>query len=46
MDTASKGVLRQTQGGEPFAVDVPVVVQTAKGVERQVVRMDGAEQPF
>ena len=26
-----EGVLRQTQGGEPFAVDVPVVVQTGKG---------------
>ncbi len=41
-----KGVLRQTQGGAPFAVDVPVVVQTAKGIVQQVVHMDGAEQPF
>ena len=41
-----KGVLRQTQGGAPFAVDVPVVVQTVKGIVQQVVHMDGAEQPF
>ena len=41
-----KGVLRQTQGGAPFAVDVPVVVQTVKGMVQQVVHMDGAEQPF
>ncbi len=41
-----EGVLRQTQGGEPFVVDVPVVVQTARGATRQVVRLEAAEQPF
>ena len=38
------GTLRQTQGGAPFAIDVPVVVQTASGVVRASVRMTGAEQ--
>ncbi len=41
-----EGVLRQSQGGEPFAVDVPVVVQTGKGAQRQVVRIEAAEQAF
>ena len=41
-----RGTLSQTQGGEPFAMDVPVVLQTAKGEERKVVRLAGAEQPF
>jgi aminopeptidase N len=41
-----EGVLRQSQGGEPFAVDVPVVVQTGKGALRQVVHIDAAEQTF
>ena len=40
------GTLRQTQGGEPFTVDVPLVIQTARGVERHKVRMEGAEQRF
>ncbi len=40
------GTLRQTQGGAPFAIDVPVVVQTASGVVRASVRMTGAEQRF
>ena len=41
-----EGALRQTQGGEPFVVDVPVVVQTGKGVVAKTVRMQGAEQAF
>ncbi len=40
------GVLRQTQGGEPFSVDVPVVVQTPKGATRQVVHLETAERSF
>jgi aminopeptidase N len=43
---AVDGVLRQTQGGEPFVVDVPVVVQTVKGVVRKVVHLGGPEQAF
>jgi len=41
-----EGAIRQTQGGEPFAVDVPVVVQTEKGLVRQVVRLQSAGQTF
>jgi hypothetical protein len=41
-----KGVLRQVQGGEPFAVDVPVVVQTARGAVSETVRLDGPETAF
>jgi aminopeptidase N len=41
-----EGVIRQTQGGEPFAVDVPLVVQTGKGAVRQVVHVEAVEQPF
>lgn len=41
-----EGVIRQTQGAEPFSIDVPVVVQTSKGVVRQVVRLESAEQRF
>ncbi len=41
-----EGTLRQTQGGEPFVVNVPVVVQTATGVVRQVVRLVSAAQRF
>ncbi|HOC17573.1 MAG TPA: M20/M25/M40 family metallo-hydrolase [Vicinamibacterales bacterium] len=40
------GTLRQTQGGPAFAVDVPIAIRTASGVERRVVRMAGAEQTF
>jgi len=43
---AVEGVLRQTQGGDPFAVDVPVVVQTAKGIVRQTVHLESVEQAF
>ncbi|MFB3854765.1 MAG: M20/M25/M40 family metallo-hydrolase [Vicinamibacterales bacterium] len=38
-----EATLRQTQGGEPFAVDVPVVLQTAGGTVRQVVRLERNE---
>jgi aminopeptidase N len=41
-----EGVLRQTQPGAPFAADVPVVVQTARGVNEARVRLDKLEQPF
>jgi Zn-dependent M28 family amino/carboxypeptidase len=41
-----EGTIRQTQAGEPFAVDVPVVVQTPKGVVRQVVHLAMAAQVF
>jgi len=40
------GVLRQTQGGAPFAVDVPVVVQTTNGVSRHRVSLDAAQAAF
>lgn len=40
------GTLRQTQGGPPFAVDVPIAIQTVNGVERRIVRMEGTEQAF
>jgi hypothetical protein len=41
-----RGTLRQTQGGDPFAVDVPVVIQTAKGTVRKTVALAGAAQAF
>ncbi len=41
-----EGTLRQTQGGEPFVVDVPVVVQAASGITRQVVHLASADQRF
>jgi Peptidase family M1 domain len=41
-----EGRLRQTQGGEAFAVDVPVVVQTATATTREVVHLTTAEQRF
>jgi hypothetical protein len=40
------GTLRQTQTGAPFTIDVPVVVQTDKGVTSSVVRMTQASQSF
>ncbi len=44
---AVEGVLRQVQGGAPFAVNVPVVLQTVKGPARTVVvGLEGAEQSF
>ena len=41
-----EGTLRQTQGGKPFVVDVPAVVQTAAGTARQVVHLASTEQHF
>jgi hypothetical protein len=41
-----EGALRQAQGGQPFALDVPVVVQTTAGIVRQVVRLETPEQFF
>jgi aminopeptidase N len=43
---AVDGMLRQTQAGEPFAIDVPMVLQTPKGIVRQVVHLESAEQRF
>ncbi len=40
------GLLRQVQGGEPFALDVPMAIQTASGVERHAVRLLGEGQRF
>jgi hypothetical protein len=40
------GVLRQGQGGAPFALDVPVLVQTPNGVSRQQVSLDAAQSAF
>ena len=40
------GQILQTQDGEPFAIDVPVVVGTAGGVETAIVRLDGARRAF
>ncbi len=40
------GVLRQTQPGQPFTLDVPVVVQTERGATATIVRLDKAEVPF
>jgi hypothetical protein len=41
-----EGTLRQTQGGEPFVVDVPVVVQTAAGAARHLVRLTSTAEHF
>ena len=40
------GVLRQVQAGAPFTADVPVLVQTERGVTAATVRLDSAEQAF
>ena len=40
------GELRQTQEGEPFALEVPVAVHTAEGTTRTTVRLAGAGAPF
>ena len=40
------GVLRQTQPGGRFVADVPILVQTERGVTAATVRLDQAEQPF
>ncbi len=36
------GTLEQKQGGEPFALDVPILVQTETGAEWSRVRLDAA----
>ncbi len=41
-----EGVLRQTQAGAPFVLDVPVVVQTGRGAVTSHVRLDKAEVAF
>ena len=41
-----EGVLRQAQPGAPFVSDIPVVVQTERGVTTATVRLDRAEQAF
>ncbi len=41
-----EGTLRQAQGGAPYVVSVPIVVQTAEVITRQVVRLKTAEQRF
>jgi len=41
-----EGALRQTQAGAPFAVEVPVVVQTDRAPVTTVLRMTSAVQPF
>ena len=40
------GFLEQTQGGEPFHLDVPLVVQTAAGAEASVVALAARRQRF
>ena len=40
------GVLRQVQPGAPFAADVPIVLQTERGVTAATVRLDTLEQAF
>ena len=40
------GVLRQAQPGAPFVADVPIVVQTERGVTAATVRLGAAEQAF
>jgi len=40
------GLLRQSQPGAPFVMDVPIVIQTDGGVTASRIRMDKAEQSF
>ncbi|MEE9562457.1 MAG: M1 family aminopeptidase, partial [Thermoanaerobaculia bacterium] len=40
------GVLRQVQGGAPFGLDVPVVVQISGGMVSETVHLGEAEQAF
>ncbi|HXV75308.1 MAG TPA: M1 family aminopeptidase, partial [Candidatus Polarisedimenticolaceae bacterium] len=40
------GTLEQTQSGPPFAVDVPIVLDTADGPQEHTVRMKTREQGF
>ena len=41
-----RGTLRQRQGGEPFALDVPIAVVTAKGTELVSVHLASESTPF
>jgi hypothetical protein len=41
-----RGALNQVQGGAPFALDVPVVLLTARGARRQVIRLEQTHTPF
>jgi aminopeptidase N len=45
-DFEIEGTLRQTQPGAPFALDVPLVLQTERGVETHPVPLAGAETRF
>ena len=40
------GILRQTQGGAPFFLQVPVVIRTAQGTQVETVRLNDASAPF
>jgi aminopeptidase N len=40
------GLLRQSQAGAPFTLDVPIVVQTERGVTTTNVRLEKTEAPF
>ena len=40
------GTLRQAQGGDPFVIDVPIVVRTPAGAVEQVVHLASAAQRF
>ena len=41
-----RGTLRQTQGGEPFALDVPVAIQTMGVTVVESLRLEAAATPF
>ena len=41
-----RGTLRQTQGGEPFALDVPVAVQTEGAPVLASIHLEDAATPF
>jgi hypothetical protein len=41
-----RGSLLQVQGGAPFPLEVPLVVQTAGGEQTSAVRIDEARAPF
>ncbi len=41
-----EGVLKQTQGGVPFRLSVPIAVQTAKGAVSEEVLLEGPETRF
>ncbi len=41
-----RGTLRQTQGGEPFALDVPLAIQTAGATVVESIHLESAATPF